>query len=298
MEDAIRTGRTPRGFAGLLRVPPRGVPGFSQQRPLLGPLCSLLFGLFPVPLLLLKLLCSLRALLFHPVSVRFGLASLLRHLFHRAHRPASPKATLFPKWPAMSRSVWTAPYSGALASGARLRYRRLLLLQRSPLAASRITHHVAISFSGKSRQIPARPANGKYLSTSILHHGSRGSCQVVWTQFPRSCQPQLTGAQHIANAATPLEFVRFAPKYPRSPRSPRPRRQIQMPCPQHDTHAEIRRTLSGKPAGWGDKLSLFRDVSRITSRALTSPHPCAFLKRLCHGCLLEYRPSTRAGAGC
>jgi len=55
MEDAIRTGRTRRGFATLLRVPPRGVPGFLQQWPLLSPLYSLLLGLFsllfgnPVP---------------------------------------------------------------------------------------------------------------------------------------------------------------------------------------------------------------------------------------------------------
>jgi hypothetical protein len=59
--------------------------------------------------------------------------------------------------------------------------------------------------------ISACPANGKCLSLSILHHESRGSCQVLWTQFPWSCQPQLTGAQHVTNAGTPPEFVHFRP---------------------------------------------------------------------------------------
>jgi hypothetical protein len=261
MQDAIRTDRTRRGFAGFLRVPPRGVPSFSQQRPLLSHLWSLLFCLFSVPLLLLQLLRSLCALLFPSVSVRFGLAPLVSLLFHRADGQAPPKATLFPKCPAMSRSVWTAPYSGALASVARLRYLRLLLLQPSPLPRvslprlaasepcesrlatpehpsegrspakagptfhiSRFTFHASRGdqFVRKNRQTPARPANGKCLSISILHHESRGSCQVLWTQFPLPFKPQLPGSQHVTNAGTPLEFVRFRSDNlpPTSPSSP------------------------------------------------------------------------------
>jgi len=79
-------------------------------------------------------------------------------------------------------------------------------------------------FVPKNRQIPARPANGKCLSISILRHESRGSCQVLWTQFPRFCQSQLTGAQHVINAETPPEFVRFCsdtlPLIPLIPRIP------------------------------------------------------------------------------
>ena len=127
-------------------------------------------------------------------------------------------------------------------------------LSQPPIPATEHVVSQPIATCPKNQQSPAHPADAKCLSINILHHASRGSCQVLWTPFPGSCQPQLTGAQHVANAASPLEFVRFVPKHPRSPRSPRPPRQIQMPCPQHYTHPEIRRTLSRKQPGWGDKL--------------------------------------------
>jgi hypothetical protein len=184
------------------------------------------------------LLSSLCSLLFYQVFARLQQAN-----------SRTAWANLLQGWRAMSRSVWTAPYSGALTSGAPL-YQRFC------------------KGFAKALQIPAHPATGKCLSISILQHDIGGLCPAPETHSSGSCQPQLTGDQHVANAGTRMEFVRFVPKTSHPPRSPLLRRQFQMPCTQQNTHAGTRRTLSGNQAGWGDKLPTCRaDLPRRSIRA-------------------------------
>jgi hypothetical protein len=248
MQDAIRTGPTHRGFAGypVGRVPPRGIPGFSQHSPLLRSL--FLFGPFSVPLLLLKLLGSLRALLFGLVKSGSGVPPLVPASLS-FHSPENP-AHVDPAFGVRPRSL--ADGHRAHSASRRFDFRRPASLPSlasvTPLSAasrrhaSRITFHVSritwpLQFVWQSRQIPARPANGKCLSISMLHHASCGSRQVLWTQFPWPCHTQLTGAQYVTNAVTSLEFVRFVPATSRTPRPLRPPRQTQTLGPQHKTHA-------------------------------------------------------------
>jgi hypothetical protein len=103
-------------------------------------------------------------------------------------------ATLFRKWHPLSRSVWTAPYSGALTSGAQLRYPRLLLLQPPPLPCV-LPRHLAAP----------EPWEGG-LATRFTFHVSRFTHHVPIAICPKKptnphspCQRQMPFAQHITS---------------------------------------------------------------------------------------------------
>ena len=165
--------------------------------------------------------------------------------------------------------------------------------------ASRFTFHASRGdqFVRKNRQIPARPANGKCLSISILHHESRRSCRVLWTQFPRPCQTQLTGALHVTNAVTSLEFVRFVPATSRTPRPLRPPRQTQIPATQHKMHAGTLSDFVRKTGRMGGQTpTFFRSPPDPRQRSCVTAPVRRMFRAWVYCLLIRCRRISRAGS--